>query len=131
MLPKMLLLQDPQKGFHALAKEAQSRIPEVTPAAVRALQSRSIPFTLIDVREKSEFDQGHIPGAIHLSKGVIERDIEQRIPNKGSPLILYCQKGFRSVIAADNLRKMGYANLASMVTGIEGWRQAGYPVAVG
>jgi len=81
------------------------------------------------VREESEWARGHLPGAIHLGKGVIERDIEQRVPEKNAPLVLYCGGGFRSALAAENLQKMGYTNVVSMDGGWRGWTEAGYPTA--
>jgi rhodanese-related sulfurtransferase len=84
-------------------------------------------FTLIDVREESEWASGHLPGAIHLGKGIIERDVEQRIPATDAKLILYCGGGFRSALAADNLQKMGYSNVESMDGGWKGWLAAGLP----
>ncbi|MEX1094455.1 MAG: rhodanese-like domain-containing protein [Planctomycetales bacterium] len=85
-------------------------------------------FHLVDVREESEFARGHLPGAIHLGKGVIERDIEQTIPDERAEIVLYCGGGFRSALAADNLRKMGYQNVISMDGGFSGWKAAGHDV---
>ena len=85
-------------------------------------------FVLVDVREESEYAKDHLPGAIHLGKGIIERDIEQRVPVTGYPMILYCGGGFRSALAADNLQKMGYTNVLSMDGGIRDWRAKGYPL---
>jgi len=85
-------------------------------------------FTLVDVREDSEFAKDHLPGAIHLGKGVIERDIETRVPDLNAEMILYCGGGFRSALAADNLQKMGYTNVISMDGGIRGWRESNYPL---
>jgi rhodanese-related sulfurtransferase len=84
-------------------------------------------FVLVDVREESEWARGHLPGAIHLGKGTIERDVEQRVPDAGTKLILYCGGGFRSALAADNLQKMGYTNVESMDGGWKGWTEAGLP----
>jgi rhodanese-related sulfurtransferase len=84
-------------------------------------------FVLVDVREESEWAAGHLPGAIYLGKGIIERDIEQRVPDTSTKLILYCGGGFRSALVADNLQKMGYSNVESMDGGWKGWTQAGYP----
>ena len=86
---------------------------------------------LVDVREDSEFAKDHLPNAIHMGKGVIERDIEQRVPDKGSEIVLYCGGGFRSALAADNLQKMGYTNVYSMDGGIRGWRDKKYPITPG
>ena len=85
-------------------------------------------FVLVDVREQSEYAAGHLPGAVHLGKGVIERDIEKTIPDPATPLVLYCGGGFRSALAADNMQKMGYTNVISMDGGWRGWTQQGYPV---
>jgi rhodanese-related sulfurtransferase len=85
-------------------------------------------FVLVDVREESEFAKDHLPGAIHLGKGVIERDIEARVPELNTEMILYCGGGFRSALAADNLQMMGYTNVISMDGGIRDWREKGYPL---
>ena len=85
-------------------------------------------FLLVDVREESEFAKDHLPGAIHLGKGVIERDIEARVPDLNTEMILYCGGGFRSALAADNLQKMGYTNVISMDGGIRDWREKNYPL---
>ena len=88
-------------------------------------------FLLVDVREESEFAKDHLPGAIHLGKGVIERDVETRVPDVNTPMILYCGGGFRSAMAADNLQKMGYTNVLSMDGGVRGWREKKYPMTKG
>jgi rhodanese-related sulfurtransferase len=88
-------------------------------------------FILVDVREESEYAKDHLPGAIHLGKGVIERDIEARVPELNAEMILYCGGGFRSALAADNVQKMGYTNVISMDGGIRGWREKGYPLTTG
>ena len=85
-------------------------------------------FHLVDVREESDWARGHLPGATHLGKGIIERDIEKVIPSSSAPIVLYCGGGFRSALAADNLRKMGYVNVLSMDGGWRAWTEAGYPV---
>jgi rhodanese-related sulfurtransferase len=89
---------------------------------------RAEKFTLLDVREESEFAKDHLPGAIHLGKGIIERDIEARVPDLNAEIVLYCGGGFRSALAADNLQKMGYTNVISMDGGIRDWREKGYPL---
>ena len=86
---------------------------------------------LVDVREESEFAKDHLPGAIHLGKGIIERDIETRVPDVKTPMILYCGGGFRSAMAADNLQKMGYTNVISMDGGVREWREKNYPMTRG
>jgi rhodanese-related sulfurtransferase len=88
-------------------------------------------FVLVDVREESEYAKDHLPGALHLGKGVIERDIEARVPELNTELVLYCGGGFRSALAADNLQKMGYTNVISMDGGIRDWREKGYPLTKG
>jgi rhodanese-related sulfurtransferase len=88
-------------------------------------------FILVDVREESEFAKDHLPGAIHLGKGIIERDIEARVPDLDAEMVLYCGGGFRSALAADNLQKMGYTNVISMDGGIRDWREKGYPLTRG
>jgi rhodanese-related sulfurtransferase len=86
---------------------------------------------LVDVREESEFAKDHLPGAIHLGKGIIERDIEARVPDLNAEIVLYCGGGFRSALAADNLQKMGYKNVISMDGGIRDWREKGFPLTRG
>ncbi|MGE0754090.1 MAG: rhodanese-like domain-containing protein [Alphaproteobacteria bacterium] len=84
---------------------------------------------IVDVREESEYARGHIPGAVHLSKGVIECYIESKIPDKATPMVLYCGGGYRSALAADSLQKMGYGNVLSMAGGWRGWNERGFPVS--
>jgi rhodanese-related sulfurtransferase len=115
-------------GFLALVVEAKRRIRETTVPAVKERIDRGAAFHLVDTREESEWQRGHLPGAIHLGKGIIERDIEQRIPDKAAPIVLYCGGGFRSALAADNLQKMGYTNVESMDGGYRGWTEAGLPI---
>jgi rhodanese-related sulfurtransferase len=118
-------------GFLHLVEETKPRIREVSIAAVKAMLDRAAPFHLIDVREDSEWVKGHLPRAQHLCKGIIERDIESAIPALDAPIILYCGGGFRSALAADNLQKMGYTDVASMDGGWRGWTEAGLPVEKG
>jgi rhodanese-related sulfurtransferase len=114
-------------GFLKLVEDAQSRVREVNvDEAQRKLESGKA--TLIDVREESEWKAAHARGAQHMGKGVIERDIEQRIPDKGTEIILYCGGGFRSALAADNIQKMGYTNVLSLAGGWRAWQAAGAPV---
>src|ERR1700704_4006893 len=101
-------------GFLKIVQDAKSRVQELTVDQVKAKLDRGEKFYLVDVREESEWAKDHLPGAIHLGKGVIERDVEQRIPDTAAPLVLYCGGGFRSALAADNLQKMGYTNFISM-----------------
>lgn len=113
--------------FLAIVDDAKKRVRETTVDEVKAMLDKGDKFVLVDVREDSEYDKDHLPGAIHLGKGVIERDIEARIPDTGTPLVLYCGGGFRSALAADNLQKMGYTNVISMDGGVREWRGKGYP----
>jgi rhodanese-related sulfurtransferase len=114
-------------GFLKLVQEAKARVRECTVKDVKARMDQGEKFNLIDVREESEFAAGHIPGAIHLSKGIIERDVENMYPDKAAPLVLYCGGGFRSALAADNLQRMGYTDVLSMDGGMRGWREKKYP----
>jgi len=111
--------------FLAIVNDAKSRVRETDVAAVKSRLDRGEKPLLVDVREESEFAAGHIPGAIHLSRGIIERDIETKIPDTSREIILYCGGGFRSALAADNLQKMGYTNVISMDGGWRGWTEAG------
>src|SRR5215212_1294146 len=117
--------------FLQIVNEARARVKEVTVDDVKGMLDKGEKFLLIDVREESEFAKDHLPGAIHLGKGVIERDIEQRVPDTAAPLILYCGGGFRSALAADNLQKMGYTSVISMDGGVRGWREKKYPMTTG
>jgi rhodanese-related sulfurtransferase len=114
--------------FLEIVDDARSRVRECTVQDVKVRLDAGEQFHLVDVREESEFAGGHLPGAIHLGKGVIERDIEETIPETGAPIILYCGGGYRSALAADNLQKMGYTNVVSMDGGFRGWREADLPV---
>ena len=113
-------------GFLAIVNDAKSRISECSVDDVHQWQSAGDDFSLVDVREESEFSRGHLPNAIHLGKGVIERDIEKTIPETGRKIVLYCGGGFRSALAADAIQKMGYSNVISMDGGWSGWNKAGY-----
>lgn len=117
-------------GFLKLVEDVRSRVREVSVDTVRHLLETG-EARLIDVREESEWAAGHARGAQHLGKGVIERDIEERVPDKSSQLILYCGGGFRSALAADNLQKMGYTNVWSMEGGWRAWQAANAPVDTG
>lgn len=114
--------------FLTLVEDVKKRIRETTVDEVKARLDRGDKFLLVDVREESEWAKDHLPGAVHLGKGIIERDIEQRVPDPGTELVLYCGGGFRSALTADNLQKMGYTNVISMDGGIRGWRDKGYPL---
>lgn len=114
--------------FLAIVNDAKTRIKECTIEDVKVRQAQGDKFTLVDVREDKEWAAGHLPGAVHIGKGVIERDIEVKVPDTSTPLVLYCGGGFRSALAADNLQKMGYTNVISMDGGYRGWTEAGLPV---
>ncbi|MGH9775134.1 MAG: rhodanese-like domain-containing protein [Candidatus Acidiferrales bacterium] len=114
-------------GFLNLVNDAKTRIREINVVETKRRLDAGEHFILVDTREESEWDRGHITGSIHLGKGIIERDIEQTIPDKSVPLVLYCGGGFRSALVADNLQKMGYTNVLSMDGGWRGWCEAGYP----
>src|SRR5712691_4240930 len=113
--------------FLQIVNESRQRIRETNVDAVKAKLDAGEQFVLVDVREESEFAKDHLPGALHLGKGVIERDIEARVPDPDTPLILYCGGGFRSALAAENLQRMGYRNVLSMDGGIRVWREKNYP----
>ena len=114
--------------FLTIVNDARSRVRETNVDEVKHRLDRGEKFVLVDVREESEFAQDHLPGALHIGKGVIERDIEVRFPDLKTPMILYCGGGFRSALAADNLQKMGYTDVISMDGGIRGWREKNYPL---
>src|SRR5215813_830749 len=114
--------------FLQIVDDSRKRIKETTVEQVKAKLDRGDKFHLVDVREESEFAKDHLPKSIHLGKGIIERDIEERIPDTKAEIVLYCGGGFRSALAADNLQKMGYTNVISMDGGIRGWREKGYPL---
>ncbi len=114
--------------FLKIVDDAKTRVRETNVDEVKARMDRSDKFLLVDVREESEFARDHLPGAIHLGKGIIERDIEARVPELNTEIVLYCGGGFRSALAADNLQKMGYTNVISMDGGIRGWRERSYPL---
>jgi rhodanese-related sulfurtransferase len=114
-----------------LVTAAKNKVKETNVADVKRRVDAGENLTLIDVREDNEWAQGHLPGALHLGKGIIERDIEQRVPQTDAKLVLYCGGGFRSALAAENLQKMGYTNVESMDGGFRGWREAGLPTEKG
>jgi len=114
--------------FLKIVDDAKTRIRESTVDVIKSRLDRGDKFTLVDVREESEFAKDHLPGAIHMGKGVIERDVEQKVPDLNTELVLYCGGGFRSALAADNLQKMGYTKVISMDGGIRAWREKGYPL---
>ena len=115
-------------GFLRLVEEAMTRVREVTVAEVERLSAADPSVEIIDVREEEEWRRGHLPGARHLCKGIVERDIEQMVPDRSTRIVLYCGGGFRSALAADNLLKMGYSRVESMAGGWRAWTAAGLPV---
>lgn len=115
--------------FQKLCEDARSRVREVTVDQVKARLDAHQRFHLIDVREESEWAKDHVQGADYLGKGIIERDIEKKIPDKAAEIVLYCGGGYRSALAADNLQKMGYKNVLSMAGGIRTWREKNYPLS--
>jgi rhodanese-related sulfurtransferase len=115
------------QGFLNIVNDAKSRVRETTPEEVRRRQQAGDSFHLVDVREDNEWQKGHAAGSIHLGKGIIERDIENAIPDHQAEIILYCGGGYRSALAADALQKMGYENVISMDGGWTRWNQLGYP----
>jgi len=117
--------------FLHLVGEAKQHIRECTVDDVKAKLDRDEQFHLVDVREDNEWAKDHLPKAVHLSKGIIERDAEQKLPDLNAEIVLYCGGGFRSALAADNLQKMGYTNVISMDGGIRVWREKGYPLTTG
>lgn len=114
--------------FLKIVDDARKRVKELTVDDVKSKLDGGEKFLLVDVREESEFARDHLPGSVHLGKGVIERDIEEKVPDVNAPMVLYCGGGYRSALAADNLQKMGYKNVYSMDGGIRGWREKGYPL---
>jgi len=115
-------------GFLLIVQDAKRRIRECSVQDVKNRQRQGDAFYLVDVREESEWQAGHLPGAMHLSKGIIERDIEKMIPDPQTPIVLYCGGGFRSALAADNIQKMGYSQVVSMDGGFTAWRDAGHDI---
>src|SRR6202043_3650082 len=111
--------------FLKIVDDAKTRVRETNVEEVKKKMDGGGKFTLVDVREEIEFAKDHLPGAIHLGKGIIERDIEARVPDLNAKIVLYCGGGFRSAVAADNLQKMGYTNVISMDGGIPDWRGEG------
>lgn len=118
-------------GFLKLVEEAKKQIQECSIAEVKAKIDAGAAFHFIDVREDREFALDHAAQARHVGRGVLERDVETLIPDKGAEIVVYCGGGFRSALAADSLRKMGYTNIKSMAGGIKAWREAGYSMEKG
>jgi rhodanese-related sulfurtransferase len=121
-------MADHGEGFLNLVKDAKKRIKEEDVRATKKRIDAGEQFTLVDTREDVEWARGHIPGAVHMSKGIIERDIEKSVPDRATTVVLYCGGGFRSALAADNLQRMGYHNVVSMDGGWREWTEAGFPV---
>jgi len=119
------------EGFLRLVAAAKRLIRETTPEEVHRRQQAGERFHLIDVREDHEWQAGHARGAVHLGKGLIERDIERTIPDRDAPIVLYCGGGYRSALAAQALGQMGYTNVLSMDGGWRRWTELGYPIEQG
>jgi rhodanese-related sulfurtransferase len=115
------------EGFLKLVNDAKGRVKQEDFRETKKRMDEGEKFILVDTREDSEWARGHLPGAIHLSKGIIERDVEKTIPDKKTTIVLYCGGGYRSALAADNLQKMGYRNVISMDGGWRGWTEANFP----
>ncbi|HYP29911.1 MAG TPA: rhodanese-like domain-containing protein [Blastocatellia bacterium] len=118
---------DHSEGFLKIVSDAKSRVRETTPEEVRRRQEAGEEFHFVDVREDDEWREGRAEGAVHLGKGVIERDIERAIPDRDAEIILYCGGGYRSALAADAIQRMGYKNVISMDGGWKRWKDLGYP----
>lgn len=118
-------------GFLNLVEEARQRIKTSSIQEVKARLDRGERFHFIDVREDHEFAKDHARGAVHLGRGILERDIETVIPDKGTEIVLYCGGGFRSALSAESLQRMGYTRVVSMDGGMRAWREAGYPLETG
>ena len=118
-------------GFVQLVQEVRKNVRECSVETVKNQIAQSGSVIVIDVREDHEIQTGMIPGSIHLGRGILERDIETKIPDKQTKIVLYCGGGYRSALSADNLQKMGYCNVWSLDGGIKAWRAAGYALTVG
>jgi len=114
-------------GFLNIVEDSKTRIKEISIEEVKAKLDREEKFYFIDVREDHEWQQGHAEKAEHLGRGILERDVENKIPDLSAEVILYCGGGFRSALAADNMQKMGYKNVYSMAGGFRAWQEANYP----
>ncbi len=121
-------MADHAPGFLKLVHAAKSQIQETTVDAVKERQDRGESFLLIDCREDREWQAGHLPGATHLGKGIIERDIEKLVPDRSKEIVIYCGGGFRSALAAASLKEMGYPTVISMDGGFRSWKEKGFPV---
>jgi rhodanese-related sulfurtransferase len=114
--------------FLKIVDDAKARVKETNVDTIKSRIDRGDKFLLVDVREDNEYAKDHLPTAVHMGRGVIERDVEQKVPDLATEMVLYCGGGFRSALAADNLQKMGYSNVISMDGGIREWREKGYPL---
>jgi rhodanese-related sulfurtransferase len=114
--------------FLKLVQETKKHVKETNTETVKKRMDAGEKLLLVDVREDNEWNSGHIVNAVHIGRGILERDIENAVPDKSSEIILYCGGGFRSALAADNLQKMGYTNVVSMDGGWREWNEHGYPV---
>jgi rhodanese-related sulfurtransferase len=115
-------------GFLALVDEARARVREVAREEYLGMLARRERHVLVDVREDHEWARGHLPGAVHLGRGILERDIEAQFGDRDTPLVLYCGGGYRSVLSADSLQRMGYRNVASLAGGFRGWEKDGLEI---
>jgi rhodanese-related sulfurtransferase len=115
-------------GFLKLVQDAQTRVHEVTIEALRERQKANAALVLIDVREESEWTAGHAVEATHLGKGILERDLETRFPDKTAEIVMYCGGGYRSALTCDAAQKMGYTNVSSLIGGYKGLVAAGWPM---
>jgi rhodanese-related sulfurtransferase len=118
------------EGFLKLVNDAKTRIREVTVAETQGRLKENPEAKLVDVREDNEWNEAHAAGSVHLGKGIIERDIEEMVPDKSTELILYCGGGYRSALAADVLQQMGYNNVFSMAGGWKAWKAAGAEISI-
>lgn len=118
---------DHSESFVKLVESVMDRVREISPEDVVDMLNSGVDFYFVDVREDHEWNQGRATGAIHIGRGILERDIEKVIPDKSGKVVLYCGGGYRSALAADNIQKMGYKDVLSMAGGIKGWRARGLP----
>ena len=114
-------------GFQDLVADAKKKITEISPTDAAAKAKSSTDVVIVDVREKDEFDESHIPGAVHISRGLLELEVEDRFPDRDMTIICHCGGGGRSALAAESLEKMGYKNVRSMAGGFKAWKTAGLP----
>lgn len=127
MLGALAFGQQPSK-FTRMVAEAKQNVREISADNVKAMMERKQSILLVDVREDNEWEAGHLPGAVHISRGLLEKGIEQKAPDEKTPIVLYCHSGARSALAAQSLQKMGYTNVSSMAGGIAAWQEKGFAV---